>query len=180
MTNREPIIEPRLAAVYPLDPMTLTTNHKGRMTDTQRDYLKRWRRSKLLRLLAISATAALLTIASVWFVAAACVRIFLLGVALIQLWRTVRFYRRSSGELAAGVVRMYEGRLYKKQYYWTRVLFCERGEFPNLPLREWDAFDHFGRYRVYCTPHTRIILAAQPIHQDEHLPKSWSLASDPT
>jgi hypothetical protein len=73
---------------------------------------------------------------------------------------------------------MYPGRLNKVVWKGLRIMFCERGEFYNLPNGEWDAFDHYRRYRVYCTPYTHLIVGAQPVHKDEPLPEAWKRADD--
>jgi hypothetical protein len=185
MTTWDNIIDARLVDVYGVDDATLKDNRRGRMTETQRSRLKglRWRRIALLgRSLIIALLLYFLLgripltgflAALMWFP-----RALLLLIVLIQTIRIFHFYRRSSGEIAEGKVRMYPGRLSKVVWYGIRILFCERGEFYYLPNREWEAFDHQGRYRVYCTPYTKVILAAQPVHRDEPLPEAWRRDDD--
>lgn len=184
MADWEPIIDEGMVAVYGVDSATLAANRRGQMTERQREVLIAGRRTLLVRrLLSPILTLILLVVLLVirgnessGFLDA--VSLLVLAVLLLQAWGVFRFHRRLTREIDEGVVRMYAGRVVKRSLSAVRLLYCEYGEFPNLPLREWDAFTHRGRYRIFCTPRTHIILAAQPIHKDEPLPEAWSRPSD--
>lgn len=181
----EPILNARLVALYGVDVPTLKTNRQGRMTPQQRQRVQRRRWHKIGNyvvrgLIALGLFAGLTLLPSENLLAAGLsVLRFILGVAgLIQLWLAGRYFWRTSREIVAGKVKMYPGRLHRVQWYGVRILFCERGEFYHVPRHEWEAFDHHARYRIFCTPHTKIILAAQPVHQDEPLPEAWARRDD--
>ena len=185
MTTWDNIIDARLVDVYSVDDMTLRDNRRGRMTENQRSRLKqlRWRRIALLSRSLLLAALLFFLLGRIpltgffaglmWFP-----RGLLLLIVLVQAIRIFYFYHRSSNEITEGKVRMYPGRLSKVVWGGIRILFCERGEFYHLSNREWEAFDHQGRYRVYCTPDTKVILAAQPVHRDEPLPEAWKRDDD--
>ncbi len=181
----EHILDARLVTLYDIDVPTLKTNRQGRMTPQQRQRLQRRRWRKIGNhttrgVIALGLLAILIAVPAenLFAIVLAIVR-FIVGVAAItQLWFAWRYFRRTSREIAAGNIKMYPGRLHHVEWYGIRILFCERGEFYNVPRHEWEAFDHHARYRIFCTPHTKIILAAQPVHQDEPLPEAWSRYDD--
>lgn len=182
----EPIVDARLVEVYGVDVPTLKTNRQGRMTKAQQQRLQRVRWHKIGMNVAIGSVALVMFLAlsaipteGVLTTVLACPRLILGATVLLQAWFAVQFFWRTSREIATGKVKMYPGRLHRVMWYGSRILFCERGEFYNVPRREWEAFDHHERYRVFCTPHTKVILAAQPVHQDEPLPEAWARGDDP-
>ena len=184
-TTWENIIDTRLADVYGLDDATLQSNRRGRMTEVQRSRLgqMRWHRIRVLSRPLIVAFVFFLLLGQVPVIGFAAfllgfLRGLLLLIAISQTVRVIYFYYRTTTEIADGKVRMYPGRLNKVVWKGIHILFCERGEFYHLPRREWDAFDHYGRYRVYSTPYTNVILAAQPVHRDEPLPEAWKRGDD--
>lgn len=184
MAEWEPIIDAGMVAVYGVDSATLTANRRGQMTTRQREVLMAERGALLLRRLRLPALTLILLVSLLVFRDGRgsrildAVTLFALANLIFQAWGMFRFYRRLTREINEGVVRMYAGRVVKRTFSAIRLMYCEYGEFPNLPMREWDAFAHRGRYRIFCTPRSRIILAAQPVHTDEPLSEAWSRSSD--
>jgi hypothetical protein len=181
----ENIIDARLVDVYGVDDATLQSNRHGRMTDNQRSRLRsmRWHKIRVLsRPLLVALVgyflSGLMPVAGFAAGIFGFLRGLLLLISISQVVRIGYFYYRTTTEITEGKVRMYPGRLNKVVWKGIRILFCERGEFYHLPNREWDAFDHYGRYRVYSTPYTHVILAAQPVHRDEPLPEAWRRVDD--
>jgi|GEM_PF-6633691 len=185
MTTWDIILDSRLVDVYQLDELTLKTNRTGRMTDGQREYLGlyRWRKIRRMSIVAVIALflvigSSLLPVNGFLIVFKRAFKIVFLLTLLIQLVRMVRFYQHTEIDMRAGKVRMYPGRLNKVVWYGIRILFCERGAFYSLPDREWNAFEHYCRYRIFCTPRTNIIVGAHPVHRDEPLPEAWGHTQD--
>lgn len=184
MAEWEPIIDAGMVAVYDVDSATLTANRRGQMTTRQREALMAGRRMLVVRRLRSPVLTLILLVILLVIRGGGssgildAVSVLALVILLVQAWGVFRFYRRLTREINEGAVRMYAGRVVKRTFSAIRLMYCEYGEFPNLPMREWDAFAHRGRYRIFCTPRSRIILAAQPVHKDEPLPESWSRSSD--
>ena len=181
MNMWDTILDARLVEIYDIDEASLKTNRSGRMTDKQRQRLQtlRWQRIRRYGMTAI--VALILWLASGFFSTGGVfglvvnfIRIILLLVVLTQIGRIVSHHRRTNREISDGRVLMYPGRLNKVVWYGTRIMYCERGTFYKLSDAEWDAFDDYGRYRVFCTPYTKTIVGAQPVHRDEPLPEAWA------
>lgn len=181
MADWEPIIDPRLVAAYGVDLTTLQANRRGQMTAQQREALMKQRGALVLRRLRAPAITVVVLVALLLLTPNPFVnglRLIFALTLIIQLVFVFRFHQRMNREINAGEAKMYAGRVVKRSFSAVRILYCEYGEFMNLPQREWDAFEHRGRYRIYCTPRSNIIIAAQPVHKDEPLPEAWGRRSD--
>ena len=181
MSEWEPILDERLVEIYGFDKETLLANRRGKLTIAQKARLEKMRWPRIAKYGLVA-----LIIFAIWFVLGmiavggilggllGVIRFILLIGFLFQVWRGFLFYWRTGQEIAAGDVLMYPGRLNKIEWNTIRIMYCERGEFYELPMREWNAFEHYKRYRVFCTPRSKVIVAAQPVHKDEPLPEAWN------
>lgn len=181
MNQWETIIDERLVDVYGVDKATLETNRRGKLTDAQIARLRKLRWPRIAKhsawfVLSLVAWYLLGTVSAngIFAFLLGFIRLVLILVVLLEAWRVLYFYWYTTQEIARGEVKMYPGRLQKIVWNKIRIMYCERGEFYGLPNREWNAFDHYKRYRVFCTPRTKIIVAAQPVHRDEPLPEAWA------
>lgn len=173
MTTWEIILDPQLVEIYETDEVALRANREGRLTDPQRGRLKRVHWRNIRRYGVQAAIAAAIFVASLVLSLPVVVQGAVLLYMVWRLLRVARYVARSNREIREGSVRMYPGRLQKYVRAGIRILYCERGTFYNLPDREWNAFKHNERYRVFSTPRTNLIVGAHPVHRDEPLPEAW-------
>lgn len=167
----QPNADLTLARALKFTESDLEANRSGHMTSAQAETVRARGKDSVMRyrigvivlgffLIVFTVLAMLIGLAGIYFALGAA----LLIVPMIVIGRSaVRFEAGLTGELQARTVSSAAGTVRHPRYPQEgRYMFYINGSaFKHLTLGEFQAFTKGARYRVYFSPHSRVILSAE-------------------
>jgi hypothetical protein len=170
----------KLASVFNFDNETLESNRKGQMTKSQRNrILKRFYLIFIRRVfyaLLLGYLTSIIIRQGAWPVFII-LTLIILGIpamffaeSAFQVWWALR------NDLRDNTVRTVASRVKHGKY--TRALYIERVIFRVVPPREFNVFQERGRYRLYYSPRTKVILSAETVDENAKIENSWGHPTD--
>lgn len=168
----QPTVDPALARALKFTQSDLDANRAGHMTSAQAETVRAKGKDSVMRfrigvivlgffLIVFTVMALLVELRGAYFAAG----VALLIVPMIVIGRSaVRFEAELASELKSRTVSSVTGAVRHPRYPQEgRYMFHIEGRaFKHLTLGEFQAFTGGARYRVYYSPHSGVILSAEP------------------